>query len=90
MVLNTGNQQHAHVFVLEQLGCSKEKGRSLVCPKGLSNIKQIHNACKEGPAFSWANGRLVEDSSFLSNSGLVVIVGAQAAVIISLRVCHPE
>ena len=68
--------------MLEQLRRPKEQRRRLLRVERLSDIKQVHDARKQGPAFARADGGFIEDAGLLNDGSLVVVIGAEAALLI--------
>jgi len=69
-----------YILMLEELRRSKEQRGGLLCAKRLANIKQVDNAGEEGPAFPWADWRVIENAGFLDDGCLVVIVRTETTL----------
>lgn len=70
-----------YIFVLEQFGGAKEQSSGLLRAEILANIKEVNNPREESSTLARADGRIIEDAGFLDDCGLVVIVGAEAALL---------
>jgi hypothetical protein len=82
-----GNRKRieTYILVLEEFCCPKEQRCGLLRAEGLPNVKQIDNASQEGPAFPGANWRVVENTGFLNNRCLVIIVRTKATLVLLFR-----
>ena len=74
-----------HILVLEQLRCPKEQRCGLLCVERLADVEEVDDAGKQGSALARAYGRFIEDAGFLDDGGLVVVVGAEAALLVLFR-----
>ena len=68
--------------MLEQLRCPEEQRRRLLRVERLSDIEQVHYAREQGPAFARADGGLIEDAGLLDDGRLVVVVRAEAILLV--------
>lgn len=68
--------------MLEQLRRTKEQCRRLLGIKRFADIEEVHDASKEGSALARADWRLVEDAGLLDDGRLVVVVRAEAALLV--------
>ena len=71
--------------MLEQLRRAKEERRRLLGVERLAGIEQVDDAGEEGPALPRAYGRLIEDAGLLDDGRLVVVVSAEAALLVFFR-----
>jgi len=68
--------------MLEQLRSAEEQSGGLLCAETFANIEKMDDPREQCPAFSWTDWRIVEDTSFLNHCCLVVVVRAEAFVVL--------
>ena len=61
-----------YILVLEELCCSKEQVRSLVCLELFATVEEEHDAGEEGPTFPGVNRRFVKDAGVLEDRRFAV------------------
>lgn len=71
-----------HIFVLKQFCSSKEQRSALLRAKVLANVEKVDNPREESSALAWADGRVIEDAGFLDDCGFVIVVRAEAALLL--------
>ena len=74
-----------YVLVLEQLRRPKEQRRRLLRVESLADIKKVDDAREQSPALARAYGGFIEDASLLDDGCLVVVVCAEAALLVLFR-----
>jgi len=72
----------AYILVLKQLRDAKEQRRGLLRTERLPDIEEIHYSREQCPAPPWTDGRFIEYAGFLDDRGFVVVVRAQAALLL--------
>lgn len=72
----------AYILVLEEFRRAKEQRRRLLGVERLAGIEEVHDPRKEGPAFPRANGGVIEDPCLLYYRRLVVVICAEAGLLI--------
>ena len=80
-----GRKGSTHVLVLEQLRRAEEERRRLLGVKRLADIEEVDDAGEQGPALAGAYGGLIEDAGLLDDGCLVVVVCAEAALLVLFR-----
>lgn len=80
-VSQAGARHSTYIFVLEQFGGAKEQCSGFLRGETLANIQEINNPGEESSTLARADGRIIEDASFLDDCGLIVVVGAEAALL---------
>lgn len=68
--------------MLEEFRRAKEQRRRLLGVERLAGIEEVYDPRKEGPAFPWANGGVIEDPCLLYYRRLVVVICAEAGLLI--------
>ena len=68
--------------MLEQLGCAEEQRGGLLRAEALANIQEVDNPREESSTLPRADGRIIEDASFLDDCGFIVVVGAKTALLL--------
>ena len=74
-----------YVLVLEKLRRPEEQCRSLLCAERLADIEEVDNAREQRPALAGAYGGFIEDTGLLDDGGLIVVVCAEAALLVLFR-----
>lgn len=80
-VSHAGAGYSTYIFVLKQFCSAKEQRSGLLRAEMLANIKEVNNPCEESSTLARADGRIIEDAGFLDDCGLIVVVGAEAALL---------
>ena len=68
--------------MLEQLRGPKEQRRRLLRVERLADIEEIHDPREQSSALARAYGGFIEDAGLLNDGSLVVVIGAEAALLI--------
>ena len=71
--------------MLEQLRCAEEQRRRLLSAERLTDIEQVNDAREECPALARTNGGFIEDAGLLDDGRLVVVVRAEAVLLVLFR-----
>lgn len=68
--------------MLEQLRSTEKQRSSLLGIECFADIEKVYDPSEQGSTFPRAYGGFVEDAGLLNDSGLVVVVRAEAALLI--------
>ena len=71
--------------MLEQLRRPKEQRCRLLRVERLADIEKVNDAREQSPALARAYGGFIEDASLLDDGCLVIVVGAEAALLVLFR-----
>jgi hypothetical protein len=70
--------------MLKKFGDAEEQGGRFLRIEVLPDVEKVDNARKQCSTSSWTDWRFVEDAGFLDDGGLVIVVRADADLLLFL------